>query len=152
MLEKCPVKKGGKHHYLRYSAKEMRLARRRQNEKIDQFRDQYRWRAGVEATMSKLDRKTGIKKLRYRGFARVRLAVVLKALAINILRAAAALPTLLFNVIATFILFFKELFQKNVRVWYFCSPEPAWEAFSISEFLRGHQFLITVFSNGNKNV
>ncbi len=141
ILEKCPVKKGGKHHYLRYSAKEMRLAKRRQNEKIDQFRDQYRWRAGVEATMSKLDRKTGIKKLRYRGFARVRLAVVLKALAINILRAAAALPTLLFNVIATFILFFKELFQKNVRVWYFCSPEPAWEAFSISEFLRGHHNL-----------
>ena len=91
--------------------------------------------------MSKLDRKTGIKKLRYRGFARVRLAVVLKALAINILRAAAALPTLLFNVIATFILFFKELFQKNVRVWYFCSPEPAWEAFLISAFLRGHQTL-----------
>jgi len=124
MIEKCPVKKGSKHHYLRYSAKEMRLAKRRQNEKTDQFRDQYRWRAGVEATMSKLDRKTGIKKLRYRGFARVRLAVVLKALAINIFRAAAALSTPFFTILTTIFVFFKELFRIIIRFWYFCSPEP----------------------------
>ena len=116
MLEKCPVKKGGKHHYLRYSAKEMRLARRRQNEKIDQFRDQYRWRAGVEATMSMLDRKTGIKKLRYRGFARVRLAVVLKALAINIFRAATALLIPFFAIYGLIFSFFKEQFLKNNQV------------------------------------
>ncbi len=125
MIEKCPVKKGSKHHYLRYSTKEMRLAKRRKNEKTDQFRDQYRWRAGVEATMSNLNRKTGIKKLRYRGFARVRLAVVLKALAINIFRAAAALSTPFFTILANFFAFFKELFRKIIRFWYYCSLEPA---------------------------
>lgn len=125
MLEKCPVKKGTKLHYLRYSAKQMRLAKRRQHEKTDDFRNQYRWRAGVEATMSKLDRKTGIKKLRYRGFARVRLAVVLKALAINILRAAPALPSFFATIKTIFPLFFKELFQKIIQFWYFGSPEPA---------------------------
>lgn len=116
MQENCPAKKGGKHHYLRYKAKEMRIARRRQNEKTDQFRDQYRWRAGVEATMSMLDRKTGIKKLRYRGFARVHLAVVLKALAINIFRAATALLIPFFAIYGLIFSFFKEQFLKHNKV------------------------------------
>ena len=83
----CPVKPGSKHHYLRCSEKAMRLASRRKMEQSPEFRDKYRWRAGIEATFSSMDRTTGIKHLRVRGFAAVRFCVYMKALATNLLRA-----------------------------------------------------------------
>jgi len=84
----CPVKPGKKHHYLRYTEKEIRIARRRAYEKTAEFKDRYRWRAGVEATMSEYDRRTGVKKLRVRGLKAVRYCATLKALGLNLLRAA----------------------------------------------------------------
>ncbi|MBS3759123.1 MAG: transposase [Desulfobacterales bacterium] len=84
----CPVKPGKKYHYLRYNEKESRIAKRRAYEQSDEFKDRYRWRAGVEATMSEYDRRTGAKKLRIRGFKSVRYCAVLKAIGINLLRAA----------------------------------------------------------------
>ena len=87
--EACPVTKGKKYHYLRYTDKEMRLAQRRAYEHTDEFQDRYRWRAGVEATMSEYDRKTGVKHLRVRGFKAVRFCATLKAVAVNIFRATA---------------------------------------------------------------
>jgi len=89
-LNKCPVKAGKKFFYLRYSQKQMRLAQCRRNEATDEFKDKYRWRAGVEATMSEYDRRTGVKHLRVRGMKAVRFCAVLKALGLNILRATAA--------------------------------------------------------------
>lgn len=86
----CPVKKGKKHHYLRYTEKESRIARRRSHEQTCEFKDRYRWRSGVEATMSEYDRRTGAKRLRVRGLGAVRFSATLKALGINLLRAAAA--------------------------------------------------------------
>jgi hypothetical protein len=62
----CPVKQGKKHHYLRYTDKEMRLAKRRAYEQTEEFKDRYRWRSGVEATMSQYDRRTGVKHLSQR--------------------------------------------------------------------------------------
>ncbi|MDY0268413.1 transposase, partial [Trichloromonas sp.] len=62
---------------------------RRAKEKTAAFREVYRFRAGAEATMSDLDRVTGIKHLRVRGMRQVRLAAVLKATGLNILRATA---------------------------------------------------------------
>ncbi len=85
----CPVKKGKNFYYLRYTRKSARLAKRRSIEQSDQFKDRYRWRAGVEATMSEYDKRTGVKRLRVRGFGAVRFAATLKAAAINIFRAAA---------------------------------------------------------------
>lgn len=85
----CSVKKGGKYYYLRYTAKEMRVAKRRAYERSDEFKDRYRWRAGVEATMSEYDRRTGVKHLRVRGIKAVRFCAFLKATGLNILRAAA---------------------------------------------------------------
>lgn len=87
-LEECPVKREKKHYALKYDDKRMRLALRRQQEETDEFRDRYRWRAGVEATMSEYDRKTGVKRLRVRGLAAVRFSATLKALGVNIFRAA----------------------------------------------------------------
>jgi hypothetical protein len=88
--EHCPVKPGKKAAYLRYSMKEVRLARRRIHEQTAQFRDKYRFRAGVEATMSEYDRRTGVKKLRVRGLKAVSYCAIMKAIGLNIRRAAAS--------------------------------------------------------------
>ena len=86
----CPVKPGKKDlSYLRYDEKNVRLAQRRAYERSDDFKNKYRFRAGVEATMSQLDRRTGIKHLRVRGMQAVRFAATMKAAALNIIRAAA---------------------------------------------------------------
>ena len=91
LVESCPVKKGSSHYFLRYSEKEMRIAKRRAEEKTDGFKERYRWRAGVEATMSQYDRLTGVKHLRVRGFTAVSFAAVMKAIGLNIMRAAAVM-------------------------------------------------------------
>ena len=79
-MAQCPVKKGKRYYYLRYAKKAMRLAGRRQQENTAAFKDRYRWRAGVEATMSQYDRLTGVKHLRVRGFKAVSFAAVMKAI------------------------------------------------------------------------
>jgi hypothetical protein len=89
LQESCPVKQGRKYHYLRYTDKQMRLAKRRADEQTDEFKDRYRWRAGSEATMSEYDRRTGVKHLRVRGFKAVRFCATLKAIGVNIFRATA---------------------------------------------------------------
>jgi len=48
----------------------------------------YRWRAGVEATMSEFDKLTGVKKLRVTGRKAVRWVATMKAAGLNLLRAA----------------------------------------------------------------
>jgi hypothetical protein len=85
----CPVKPGKKHHYLRYEDKAMRIAMRRAKERMPEFKDKYRWRAGIEATMSEYDRITGVKRLRVRGFPAVRYCATLKAIGVNLFRATA---------------------------------------------------------------
>ena len=52
---------------------------RRRHQETDEFRERYRRRAGVEATFSELNRKTGVNNLRVRGFRAVRFAAILKA-------------------------------------------------------------------------
>ena len=86
----CPVVQGKKGYYLRYTAKALRLSMRRAREQTDEFKDRYRFRSGVEATMSELDRRTGLKRLRVRGLRAVRYCVRLKAAGLNIFRSAAA--------------------------------------------------------------
>jgi hypothetical protein len=86
--EHCPVKAGKKMNYLRYSGKQYRLSVRRKAEQSEAFIDTYRWRAGVEATMSEYDRRTGVKKLRVRGMPAVRFCAKMKATGLNLLRAA----------------------------------------------------------------
>jgi Transposase DDE domain/Transposase domain (DUF772) len=85
----CPTKPVKKGRSLRYDDNAIRLARRRVYEESPEFRDRYRFRAGIEGTMSQLDRLTGIKNLRVRGMYAVSFAAYLKAAGINIIRAAA---------------------------------------------------------------
>jgi hypothetical protein len=85
----CPAKPGKKANYLRYDEKTLRIAQRRAYEKTAEFREKYRYRSGIEGTMSFCDRKTGIKQLRVRGLKPVSFCAALKAAAVNIFRATA---------------------------------------------------------------
>jgi hypothetical protein len=89
MSQQCPVKPGKKHYYLHYDGRAMRVAKRRVIECGAEFKDKYRWRAGIEATMSEYDRTTGVKRLRVRGFVAVRFCAILKAIGVNLMRATA---------------------------------------------------------------
>jgi hypothetical protein len=89
LIGQCNLTPGKNKFFLRYSDKQCRIAVRRAAEKTDTFVDTYRWRAGVEATMSEFDRRTGVKKLRVRGMPSVRFAATMKAAGLNILRAGA---------------------------------------------------------------
>jgi hypothetical protein len=53
-------------------------------EESEEFREKYRRRSGIEATNAQLKRVLRIGRLRVRGLARVRHAVVLKALGWNL--------------------------------------------------------------------
>jgi Transposase DDE domain len=88
-LSQCAVKRDKKSCTISYDAKSLRLSRRRQREKEESFREKYRYRSGVEGTMSDLDRMTGLKHLRVRGMPQVRLSATLKATGLNILRSVA---------------------------------------------------------------
>ena len=85
----CPVLDGKKGRRLCYDSKQLRNARRSAFQATPQFKQDYRFRAGVEATMSQFDRRTGVKQLRVRGFKNVAFCATLKAAGINLIRATA---------------------------------------------------------------
>jgi hypothetical protein len=86
---RCPVKPRKNYHYLGYYQKAGRVAARRAYQQTEEFRDRYCWRAGIEGTMSEFDRRTGVKRLRVRCLKAVRFCVTLKAVGLNLFRAAA---------------------------------------------------------------
>ncbi len=124
-FDQCPVSIGKKGYYYRYTDKDIRLARRRQEEDSPEFREKYRYRAGVEATMSEFDRRTGVKHLRVRGMKAVRFAAFMKAIGLNILRASrhwgekTSPMTSFYSLFSFFLAFqtyFKELFREDFSI------------------------------------
>jgi hypothetical protein len=85
----CKLRPGKNKFFLHYSHKQYRLAARRAYEQSAAFAEAYRWRAGVEATMSEFNRRTGVKKLRVRCMLAVGFAATMKAVGLNLLRAGA---------------------------------------------------------------
>ena len=90
-LSDCPVRLGKKDASLYYDAAKLRCAFRRVHEQTQDFMSKYRWRSGIEGTNSHLKRDTGACRLRIRGLGAVRFAIILKALAVNIMRCVRAL-------------------------------------------------------------
>ncbi len=90
--ENCPLKehcqtiKGARGRRLNYSEKDIRLWHRRQIEAGEDFRDKYRYRAGIEATNSRYIHMTEARRVRYRGIKNVEFAETMKALGINMFR------------------------------------------------------------------
>ncbi|MGP4085190.1 IS1182 family transposase [Streptomyces sp. KR55] len=62
------------------------LGRRRQEQQTKEWKQRYDIRAGVEGTISQVVRRTGIRRTRYTGLAKIHLGNVLTVDAINIIR------------------------------------------------------------------
>jgi len=88
LRDRCPVQPGRKRHYLRFGLKALRNAARRAREHTAEFKEKYRWRSGIESTFSGMDKKTGVKHLRVRGLSAVGYCARLKAIGVNLFRAA----------------------------------------------------------------
>jgi hypothetical protein len=86
MKEHCKTKNGARGRRLNYSEKDIRLWQRRRNEAGKDFRDKYRYRAGIEATNARFIHMTGARRVRYRGIENVEFAETMKALGINMFR------------------------------------------------------------------
>ena len=83
---RCPASRKAR---LLYTPERVRNRIRRLLEQGAAFRDRYRWRSGIEATMSRYKRQLNMAHLRVRGLKAVRYQAVLRALGLNILRASA---------------------------------------------------------------
>ncbi len=89
--ESCPVAapiKRGESPRLQYTPARVEKLRRREYEKSDAFKQIYRWRAGIEATVSRLKHQMHWARLRVRGMGSVRYTVWMRSLGLNIRRAA----------------------------------------------------------------
>ena len=86
LQSQCRVKKGKKSNRFIYLEKVVKLWQRRAYEQTDVFKDKYRMRAGVEASISRIIQQTGARRLRYRGLKRMSFAETMKVLAINMFR------------------------------------------------------------------
>ncbi len=85
LQDRCPIK--GKER-LQYTHERVKQRARRLSEQSDAFRDRYRWRAGIEGTISRLKHQMGLAHLRVRGQGAVQYRVLLRALGLNIHRVA----------------------------------------------------------------
>lgn len=72
-----------------YTHDRVAMRARRLRDQTPQFRKTYRWRAGIEATMSRLKHQMHLATLRVRGWKAVACRVLLRALGLNIHRCAA---------------------------------------------------------------
>lgn len=91
--EKCltapGLKRGEKVIRVQYTHSRVELRQRRLSEHSPEFIDRYRWRAGIEGTMSRLKHQMGLNKIRVRGRKAVGYVVNLRALGLNIMRCGA---------------------------------------------------------------
>lgn len=88
--DRCPASAVGRRSpRYQYTHDRVRQRTRRLHNASDEFRDRYRWRAGVEATMSRYKHQMGMARLRIRGMQKVTFTAFLRALGLNIHRVAA---------------------------------------------------------------
>ena len=86
----CPAAAVGRaSHRYHYTYDRVRQRARRMQDATEAFRDRYRWRAGIEGTMSRFKYQMGMIRLRVRGMAKVTYVAFLRALGLNIHRVAA---------------------------------------------------------------
>lgn len=84
-----PSVQRGEGRRFQYTANRVRQRARRLSDRSSAFKARYRWRAGMEGTISRLKHQMGLACLRVRGLAAVTHRVFLRALGLNILRCAA---------------------------------------------------------------
>lgn len=85
--QRCPASAvGRKTSRYQYTPERVAIRRRRIKEASDDFRDKYRWRAGVEATMCRLKHQMNMEQLRVRGMKMVRYVTHMRAVGLNVRR------------------------------------------------------------------
>jgi hypothetical protein len=77
-----------------YNHDRVKQRERRLKDASEEFRGHYRWRAGIEATMSRFKHQMNMARLRVRGMANVTYTALLRALGLNIHRVAAYRATI----------------------------------------------------------
>jgi hypothetical protein len=90
--QRCPTqaaKHDGQIARFQYTPTRAANQKRRLYECSDAFRETYRWRAGIEATMSRLKHQMNLANLRIRGMPAMRYTLNLRALGLNIRRCTA---------------------------------------------------------------
>ena len=86
----CPASAvGRKERRFQYTRDRVRHRERRRGDRRKGFRERYRWRTGIEGTMSRLKYRMRLAALRVRGRAAVAYRTFLRALGLNIHRVAA---------------------------------------------------------------
>ena len=94
-IDRCPVqaaKREGQFARFQYTPTRAANQKRRLYERSQAFREIYRWRAGIEATMSRLKYQMNLAHPRIRGMPAMRYVVNPRALGLNIRRCAAIGP------------------------------------------------------------
>jgi hypothetical protein len=84
----CASAVGRKEPRYQYTRERARHRERRLRDRSDEFRGRYRWRAGIEGTMSRFKHRMHMAALRVRGRAAVGYTTFLRALGLNIHRVA----------------------------------------------------------------
>lgn len=114
---------------IQYDPGRVEYSLRRQFNQSDEFKSKYRWRAGIEATMSRLKYQMNLGHLRVRGKKSIQYAVYLRALGLNIARCVSSSLILPFNALLAAIqhmskifkasqIFLKNLFHVNIFFTY----------------------------------
>jgi hypothetical protein len=85
-LSVCLVKRYQGNYRLKYELPDLATSKRREQQETAHFKERYKIRSGIEATISEANRLTGLKRSWTRGKKRVSMSVFFKALAINIKR------------------------------------------------------------------
>ena len=84
------AKHDGQFARFQYTPTQAENQKRRLYERGDAFREIYRWRAGIEGTMSQLKYQMNLANLRIRRMPAMRYTVNMRALGLNIRRCATA--------------------------------------------------------------
>ena len=82
----CPTKMRQGQPVLAFTAAEIAVVQRREEQQTPEFKEQHKIRSGIEAANSELKRSHGLGKPRVRGKPRVALAFRLKVLGLNLKR------------------------------------------------------------------
>lgn len=91
----CPTRmprSRGEGSRFQYTHERVAQRHRRLRERSASFVERYRWRAGIEGTMSRLKHQMHLAKLRVRGLAAVTYTVTMRALGLNIIRCGRFAP------------------------------------------------------------
>ena len=84
--DSCPTQECKKGRKINYTKDSLKSHFRREYEESNEFKDEYRYRSGIEATNSRFIHMTSARRSKYRGLGKMRFGQKLKALAINVFR------------------------------------------------------------------